>query len=906
MLFLRVSQRSTLWSSATLLFLFLSLPLLAASLDLEHPHRGVFNESPGESEPAVYIVQLEERPLATYDGRIPGLAATSPRLIGQRKLDVDAPASRAYESFLADRQAAVLASIQAELRRELDVRFQYRHAYNGLAVVLSPAEAARVAQLHGVVLLYRESDEQLLTDTGPAFIGAPAVWQGLAASKGEGVIIGVIDTGINSSHPSFAAVAGDGYVHTNPYGVGNYVGFCVANPSFCNAKLIGAWALHPSSSNPEDSNGHGSHTAATAAGNELATASLIAPTQTYTFDGVSGVAPRANIIAYEVCVPSCPTASTTAAVNQAVIDGVDVTNYSISGGSNPYVETTAVAFRNAAAAGLIAVNSAGNSGPGPATVGHQGPWIMTVAASTHDRAVLNELVDLTSSGASLPPILGEGPTAPFGPAPMVYAGDAPYNNPLCNPFPANTFSGQIVVCDRGVIARVAKGQNVLDAGGGGMVLLNDAPSAGSLNADTHVLPATHISYADGLVLKAWMAANADPSGRISGGVVDYDASYGDAMASFSSRGPAGATVPGLANLIKPDVSAPGLNILAAYFAGFTPPPSYNIISGTSMSSPHAAGAAALVRALQPDWSPAEVKSALMMTSIPEMSKEDLVTPADPFDFGAGRVSLLQAAEVGFVLNVSNAEYLAANPTTGGDPGALNLPSMARSSCPGGCSWTRQLRSVLDHDQSYTAWVEAPGNVTGSVSPASFVLEADGEIELTISVNVSAAALNSWHFARVHIVPDPPASPEGIIIDPLPSVSMPIAARATPGIARIEVEPETIAATLVPGGGSVERVVQLANVGFAALDWELHEAEPGDGCAVSTDLPWLSAAPLSGSLPSAEVAEITVTLGDVPLAIGDYTGLLCVQSNDPDQPMVPVQLQLRVADPDLFADRFEPP
>ncbi|GIK57656.1 MAG: S8 family serine peptidase [Chloroflexi bacterium] len=718
----------------------------------------VYNEAAGETEPAIYIIQLTGEPVATYTGGIAGLAATSPLATGAHKLDSKSQESLAYEQYLADKQNQFVSDMNNLLGRNVDISFYYRHAYNGVAAFLSPAEAAQVAGMNGVNLLYRESFEEILTDAGPAFIGAETIWNASGGNKGEGIIVGIIDTGINSGHPSFADVGGDGYDHTNPFGSGNYVGYCVANPGFCNDKLIGAWAFHPSSSDPEDADGHGSHTASTVAGNYLEDPVLYAPTANYTFASVSGVAPHANIIAYQVCVPSCPTSATTAAVNQAVIDGVDVTNYSISGGTNPYVETTAVAFRNAVAAGVFPANSAGNSGPTPGTVGHQGPWIMTVAASTHNRAVLNSVVDLNNSSGPLPDILGESAATGYGPATLVYAGDAPYNNPLCNPFPPGTFSGEIVVCDRGTIGRVEKGQNVLNAGGGGMILANNASSAASLNADTHVLPATHISYADGVALKAWMAAGTNDVGRITGGTVDYDAMYGDNMASFSSRGPAGGTVPGLANLIKPDVTAPGLNILAAFNAGFSTPPEFNIISGTSMSSPHAAGAAALIRAMHPTWTPAEVKSALMMTGITALEKEDNSTPTDPFDLGSGRVNLTAAGDVGFVLNITDAEYVAANPATGGDPKLLNLPSLANNNCAGTCTWTRTLRSVLTTDQEYNASVSGPTGVTGTVTPSNFTLAAGGTQVITIELDVTGAVLGSWAFAQVNIEPAPLAAP----------------------------------------------------------------------------------------------------------------------------------------------------
>jgi subtilisin family serine protease len=892
----------------------------------------VFNEDEGETEPGFYIVQLKDEPLATYTGGIPGFIPTSPLATGDLKLDLKSTASQAYVDYLDVQQNQFISKVNDLLERQVEVSFTYKHAYNGVVIFLSPAEAARVAGLDEVNLLYRDGVEELLTDSGPGFLGASTLWGGSfqnlgfyseltgdkevppngstasgsavisydintklltwnithdlgsptaahfhvgsagsnggivitldhtqnpmtgtatlteeqqgwlvnsllyinihtaafpggeirdqawpSGSMGEGTIVGVLDTGINQGHPSFAAVGGDGFIHTNPYGTGNYGGYCAANPSFCNEKLIGAWAFHPGSSIPNDTNGHGSHTAGTIAGNILQDVEMVAPTASYTFPIVSGVAPHANIIMYQVCVPSCPTSSTTAAVNQAVMDGVDVINYSISGGTNPYVETTSVAMLNANTAGILTAASAGNSGPGPATVNHQSPWNLTVAASTHNRTILNTVVGLNSSSGPLADINGESPTGSYGPAPLVYAGDAPYNNPLCNPFTPGTFSGQIVVCDRGVIARVAKGENVLNAGGGGMILANDAPSAASLNADTHVLPATHISYANGLLLKAWMAAGTGHVGAITGGSVDYS-SLGDDMASFSSRGPAGAAVPLLGGVLKPDVTAPGLNILAPYYSGFSTAPEFNIISGTSMSSPHAAGAAALIRSQNPSWSPAEVKSALMMTGISTVNKEDNTTAGDPFDFGAGRVDLTRAGKVGFVLDITRAQYDAANPAiNGGDPMLLNLPSMANLNCENACSWTRTVRSVEDTNQEYNAWLEAPPGITGTVTPAKFTLPPGATQEIVISLNVTGWTGTGWAFADVQIEP---VGMEVAAVH-MPAAVVPVVI-SNPSI---EVDPEAINISRLAGSVTTQAMT-ISNVGTGDLVWEIGDEAPG--------------------------------------------------------------------------------
>jgi subtilisin family serine protease/subtilisin-like proprotein convertase family protein len=834
------------------------------------PATGIVHGETGEPGPGIYIVQLAGEPVATYRGGLPGLPATSPAATGARRLDPRSSASLAYESYLEDQQAAFLDRAAQRIGKRPDVRFAYRHALNGLALVLTPAQALALAGMEGVVQIERERIEWPATDAGPRFIGAHSHWGGphtalgyrsnLTGSQvvpptasaatgtgsfsfdvrsgqlsysiattgiasatgaalhegavgvagpeiatlshttnpmvgvvtltapqrallangsvyvtvrtashplgeirgqllvngklGEGVLVGVLDSGINPGHPSFAEVAGDGYRHVNPFGAGNYRGFCVTNPAACNAKLVGMWALHPSSPDPADTDGHGSHTASTAAGNVVVDADFVAPTQTNTFPIVSGVAPRANLIAYQVCFPTCPGSSTTAAVNQAVLDGVDVINYSISGGTAPYTDSTAIAFRNAVAAGIVVSASAGNNGPGASTTNHIGPWVMTVGATTHDRQILNAVVGLTGGAGPQPDLIGEGPTAAFGPAPIVYAGAAPYNNPLCNPFPANTFTGQIVVCDRGVIGRVQKGINVQAAGGGGMILLNDLPSAASLNADAHVLPAVHLSHADGLSLKAWLGSGSGHSGRIGGGVVNENGPS-DSMASFSSRGPA-LQIP---DLLKPDLSAPGLNILAAYHAGFGPSPQFNIISGTSMSAPHVAGAAALLRGRHPTWTAPEIKSALMATATSLVTKEDGATPAIPFDTGAGRIDAGIAAKAGFVLNVTDAEFVAANPATGGQPRTLNLASLAHAACDTNCSWTRTVRSVLTEGRSYTATVVGQNGASGTVSPASFTLAAGGTQALTVNFAPGAAPVGAWRFGTLVIAPTGAVTPD---------------------------------------------------------------------------------------------------------------------------------------------------
>jgi subtilisin family serine protease len=702
-----------------------------------------------------YIVQLADPPLASYTGGIAGLAATNPAALGQVKLNPTSPASRAYLAHLDTRRQAVLSAMRLALGRDVATQFTYRYAYNGFAAALSASEAAAVAKLPGVAGVQKDFVRQPLTDAGPQWIGAPAVWAGSggpSATKGEGVVVGVIDTGVNFTHPSFADVGGDGHNHTNPRG--QFYGLCapITGAPFCNDKLIGVWDFTGTS--PADDNGHGSHTASTAAGNAHS-ATMHAPTMTVTRE-ISGVAPHANLITYKACIPAgCLGASLTAAIDQATMDGVDVINYSIGGGpTNPWDDADSESFLGARDAGIFVATSAGNDGPGPETVGSpaNAPWVMSIGASTHNRKLVNRLVDLSGGSAAAPGNMeGKSLTTGYGPAEIVYAGD--FGDALCGaPFAPGTFDGEIVICDRGVNPRVEKGRNVEVGGAGGMVLANDPPSGDSTIADPHELPAVHISHADGEALKAWVASGGTPTGTIAGTVFDVADANGDVMASFSSRGP-NKPAP---DIVKPDVTAPGVDVLAAWNVPGADP-TYGVISGTSMSSPHSAGAAALVRALHPDWTPAEVQSAITSTGkTGGVLKEDGATAADPFDMGGGRVDLTQAGLAGLVLDETTANYQAANPAAGGDPASLNLATLGNADCAGVCTWTRTVRSTLGPEATWSTKVSAPRGVRVSVKPSRFTLAPGGTVTLTITADVRRAEAGRWHFGAVELSGGPVA------------------------------------------------------------------------------------------------------------------------------------------------------
>lgn len=593
----------------------------------------------------------------------------------------------------------------------------------------------------------------------------------ITPSRGEGVIVGILDSGINIDNPSFADVGDDGYNHTNPLGSGNYLGVCdpenaTYNPDFpCNDKVIGAYTFDTTDGYPDpqgdpspaDNDGHGSHTASTAAGNVVNSTSI----NGVSTGAITGVAPHANIIVYDVCgidelplTPGnsllCSLATVAAAVDQATIDGVDVFNRSIgSAALSPWTFFDALSALGAFAAGIVPVGSAGNSGPSAASLDGDvasAPWTISVAASTHDRVFINNLQNFAGGSATTRPsaaLIGKGFSLGITSTSIVYAGDV--GNALCGPFTgaqATQVAGKIVACDRGTYGRVEKAENVQAAGGVGYVLMNNAASGNSLSGDVYPIPGVHISYDDGVDLKAWLTGCSDCTAAISGAIRDIDPAYGDVMASFSSRGP-NSLVP---DVLKPDVSGPGVDILAVGIDANGAPgqADYAFLSGTSMSSPHVAGAAALLRQIHPDWTPAEIKSALMSTGVTTVLKEDGATPTDPFDVGGGRIDVAAAARAGLVFDVTTEEMLAADPETGGSPNSLNLASVAEDACIVTCTFVRTVRSTLGASAEWTATVASAPDMTLTVEPASFTLAPGATQTISITADVETAALDAGY------------------------------------------------------------------------------------------------------------------------------------------------------------------
>jgi len=689
-----------------------------------------------------YIVLFEGDSLVKASGGVKGSAIYSIE-------------SQNYLASLADKRNSILAQAEKTLGRSIEVHYVYDVILNGISVDLTPEEAEALRGVPGIKKVLKDTIHTLDTDAGPAWLGAPDIWDGMAVpddmgTKGEGVLAGILDSGINFDHPSFSDTPEDGYVYEWE---GDYLGVCApdGDPLYaeaCNDKVVGAYSYtkdNPSDFvTPEDSDGHGSHTASTVAGNTVDLEFYGTPVT------ISGMAPHAQIISYDVCYPTpsggqCAGNDSIAAVQQAIEDGVDVINYSISGGEDPYNDGVELAFLEATAAGIVISTSAGNSGPTEATVAHRSPWVLSTAASSHNRK-FTSIVDFSNeSYQGITTLAGEIPfTEDLVDKPVIYSGEDPGNDLGCNTFPAGFFTGSIALIKRGTCTFTVKILNAEAAGAIGVLIFTDDRAPGAMSVSGTHIPGVMLDIPGTLgdEIAAWVASATDDTVSISAYGRYVDDAFGDIMANFSSRGP-NTTF----DVLKPDVSAPGLEILAAVADGTIPPDGeaeYDLYQGTSMSSPHDAGAAALLKALHPDWTPAEIKSALMLTGYDGLLKEDKNTPADPFDIGAGRIQLELAGLTGLVMDETIANYEAADPALGGDPRSLNLPSLYHSQCVGECSWTRTFTSVADISATYT--VSAPEWIT--VDPATFTIAPGATQEITITADVTAAPTDEWLFGKV--------------------------------------------------------------------------------------------------------------------------------------------------------------
>ena len=732
-----------------------------------------------DAAPVNVLIKYDYDATASYAGGVAGLAATSPAVTG-KKLKANKAAVHAYEQHTAQLSGKISAAVTKAVPNA-KIRTSFQTVYGGVAAQVPANSVADLLKVAGVVAVQKDSLEQPQTSVTPGFIGATGVWPSLGGqdNAASGVVVGVIDTGIWPEHPSFEN-HGLPVPPGGPYGCEFGDGSDVAHlgaPFTCQRKLVGAYAKTDTYMavigagadefcndttgicSARDPEGHGTHTASTAAGDRVDSAMLYGADR----GPISGMAPGARVIMYRVCLAAgCFSSDSVAAVTQAIADEVDVINFSISGGGNPYTDAVELAFLDAFHAGISVNASAGNSGPGAGTADHGGPWVTTVGASTGPRSFLSTL-HLTADGGATFDLTGDTITQGIASAtPVILAQTIPGETARCEvklttAAQIAAVTGKVVACQRGSNARVDKGYNVSSGGAAGMILYNAIKQ--DVETDNHWLPTIHVDGPSAPLL-AFINGNTNVMATWVQGVAT--ATQADVMASFSSRGPQ-------TDFIKPDITAPGIQVLA----GMTPNPDpttptngppgnlYQAIAGTSMSSPHLAGASALVKAAHPDWTPAMIKSAIMTSAAQGVVKEDGVTPADPFDDGSGSLRVNAAVNPTLVFDETYADYIASatDPLHRID---LNLASVDAPTMTGLITTKRTAINVSGKDQDLEVSVEAPAGAQILVSDKApgkdsakgerkIKLKKKGTTDLWITISAPELA-NGQYFGRISLDP----------------------------------------------------------------------------------------------------------------------------------------------------------
>ncbi|XP_047085242.1 subtilisin-like protease [Lolium rigidum] len=710
---------------------------------------------------------------------------------------VQPPPSNASEDVHRRWHESFLPSTLTGGSSETRLLHSYTEVFSGFAARLTEAEVDAVAKKPGFVRAFPDRKLQLATTHTSEFLGlkkGTGIWS--SADYGKGVIIGLLDSGIYAAHPSFDD-------HGVPPPPARWKGSCSA--SRCNNKLIGAKSFVGGDSG--DTVGHGTHTSSTAAGNFVTGAS---------YKGVgagtaAGIAPAAHIAMYKVCSDeNCDSSAILAGLDEAVKDGVDVVSVSLGGDARISFEQDPLAlgaFR-AVSKGITVVCAAGNNGPTPISVTNDSPWVLTVAAGSMDRSfaasvylgngrringeALNQLAAKTSSPKRYPLLYSEVEHS------CQFAGDF------------GSVPGKIVVClATNTREQVSQIQSVMDAGAAGVILYNLGDIGYTTIVRDYNSSVVQVTSADGAVLMDYATSsknNTAPSASVTYNNTLLGARPAPVVAFFSSRGPS-ALAPGI---LKPDVLAPGLNVLAAWPPKTTDSASsgpFNVISGTSMATPHVSGVVALLKSLHPDWSPAAIKSAILTTSDavdnaggPILDEQH--GKANACARGAGHVNPAKAADPGLVYDITADEFAGyicwlqtthanatSTPLDSSLPCAtlpkitteqLNYPTITVPLRPTTFTVNRTVTNVGPAESTYTAKVEAPSTLTVHVSPETLSFSKAGE-KKTFSVSVSGHGVTgqdliaegslSWvsekHVVRSPIVavvrvgnPPPASSPPG--------------------------------------------------------------------------------------------------------------------------------------------------
>jgi subtilisin family serine protease len=785
----------------------------------------------GSEDPStrkVYVVQLATPSAAEFHATTVNAAAkaTSSR-VSRVRFNKAHAAIQSYADGLTAEQDRVLAKAGGGT----ELIYRYRFGLNGFAARMHPSQAHKLDSMDEVLHVWEDEIRPLATNHSLDFLklfNKDVGLRGAQGLDGDGIIIGIIDSGVAPEHPALSdtreadrpRICQGDWAENSLLGrwlcrrfkqredqllfepPEEWNGTCQTGEDFaetdCNNKLIGAryFVDGAQASGPidegeifsaRDADGHGTHTATTAAGNRVK-ASIYD-----TFIGrIEGVAPRARIAVYKACWlrpgdqrASCNTSDLANAIDTAVADGVDIINYSVGSSMLELTAPDDLALMAATKAGVLAVVAAGNEGPNLGTIGSPagGPWVITAAASTREGQNSVEALEITlppelagryevREANFTPPLQDNGPVK--GDLVLVdddddtlEDGGAGTTTDACEPLVNSTdIADNIAFIQRGGCSFDIKVENAADAGAIAAVVYNIAGAPIIMNGTTGLsdIPAVMIGQGDGNLILAELDAGNLVSLTLDKELLLTENEDGNVMGAFSARGPGPA-----GDILKPDVTAPGINILAGFSpdaANAQPGENFAYLTGTSMSTPHVAGVAALLLQANPDWSPSAIKSALMTTAHRDLTSADGETGTIPFDYGAGHIVANDAIDPGLVYDVAEDEFdafacgtespavstercdelaAAGLSFSGAD---LNQPSIAMERLANERTVSRRVTNVGDETETYTAVVVPPAGIGVTVTPPSITVAPGQSATFDITFNFKSGPLDLWRFGSL--------------------------------------------------------------------------------------------------------------------------------------------------------------
>ncbi|CAA0822427.1 CO(2)-response secreted protease [Striga hermonthica] len=639
----------------------------------------------------------------------------------------------------------------------------YHKSFLGFAALLSNEEAKSMEERRGVVSVFPDSGLQLHTTRSWDFLRnqdafriinktttattiSHSSYTSNFSSGDYDTVIGMLDTGIWPEAPSFRATPS---MRTIP---NRWKKKCLGGPNLtCNGKLVGV-RYYENQYTPGDTTsgrdewGHGTHTSSIAAGMPVGGASSYGLAE----GTARGGSPNSRIAMYRVCgITNCSKSAMLKAIDDAIDDRVDVLSISLGGPDKSFLNNPIFlgAF-HAALKGITIVCSAGNTGPDRMTVTNYAPWILTVGATNIDR---DFKVDIVLDGKKV--IKGGGINFSrlnnsYHLIDAVRAASNPrdkYNASHCFPgsLDYRKVNGKILLCENDDYdyEPTEKFESITKQGGVGMIVSDDFYFRLPTAYGTY--PIAAVSKEDGARIRKYINSNREVVARILPTAMILNIKPAPVVAHYSGRGPP----PGISNLIKPDVVAPGDFILAAYppLDDYTKirgrdPPGFALLSGTSMACPHVSGLAALIKSLHPTWSPSAIRSAIMTTAIQTNNLQGQIKTSEgitatPYDVGSGEISLTASLQPGLVYETENSDYFQFLCNMGHNTSTIQ--TMASNYIPHNFSCHCDSRPDLISDMNYPSIAVSGLKADGKSKTVKRTVTNVGEPYSTYTVSIEA-------------------------------------------------------------------------------------------------------------------------------------------------------------------------